>query len=155
MVMWCGGGVQPRGLSRLFCPKTPYCTHQARNARYTLLHTPAPLAHRHTLPAPHQHPCIPRSLRLPDSPPPAPARRQPVCHTSPSLSATSGRKLTNEKAPPAITSRLHPTVKLYRISSYHYISLLLKYRHTLFRRPRVSPVGLGQLSLARFSYLVW
>ena len=48
--------------------------------------------------SPSAYPCIPRSLRLPDSPHPAPARRQPVPATP---SATSGRKLTNEKAPPA------------------------------------------------------
>ena len=70
----------------------------------------------HSFPNPPLHPSL---IRLPDSPHPAPARRQPVPATP---SATSGRKLTNEKAPPAITSRLHPTVKLYRICSFHYIS---------------------------------
>ena len=46
------------------------------------------------------HPCIPRSIRLPDSPHLAPARHQPVvCHTSPAFSVTSGRKPTHKKSP--------------------------------------------------------
>jgi len=61
----------------------------------------------HSFPNPPLHPSL---IRLPDSPHPAPARRQPVlCHTSPSFSATSGRKLTIEKAPPVTTPRLHPS----------------------------------------------
>ena len=60
----------------------------------------------HSFPNPPLHPSL---IRLPDSPHPAPGRQPVLCHTSPSFSATSGRKLTIEQAPPATTPRLYPS----------------------------------------------
>ena len=61
----------------------------------------------HSFSSPPLHPSLHQSTR--PSPPRPCAPSTIPCHTSPALSATSGRKLTIEKAPPATTPRLHPS----------------------------------------------
>ena len=92
----------------------------------------------HSFPNPPLHPSL---IRLPDSPHPAPARRQPVlCHTSPSLSATSGRKLTNENKPRQPPP--HACIRLSNcIESPRFIIFLFSQISSPVQRPRVSPEG--------------
>ena len=91
----------------------------------------------HSFPNPPLHPSL---IRLPDSPHPAPGRQPVLCHTSPSFSATSGRKLTIEQAPPATTPRLYPSCQKCTESSRLIKFLLPQIRPACTRNCWLCPV---------------